>query len=112
MNWDVIGVVVGIVGLFIAVVQTWISLKQYSESKNLPVVADGAELRILRALATEKQGRALELYKNSSFYRETLKSLENSGLIQQKRGKYYLTEIGEKVVRKHLADFLKRKWLG
>lgn len=69
MNLNVIGVVVGIVGLFIAIVQTWISLRQYLESKKLPAVNEEKELRILRALVTEIKGRALDTYKSSSYYR-------------------------------------------
>lgn len=80
--------------------------------KNLPVVADKDELRILRALITETEGRGLEIYKSSSFYRSALDSLNERGLIRQKGDKYYLTETGEKVVRKHLAIALKRKWFG
>jgi repressor of nif and glnA expression len=110
MNWDVIGVIIAVIGLLIAVIQTWISLRQYLESKSLPVVADKDELRILRALITETEGRGLEIYKSSSFYRSALDSLNERGLIRQKGDKYYLTETGEKVVRKHLAIALKRKW--
>lgn len=109
MDLNVIGVVVGIVGLFIAIVQTWISLRQYLESKKLPVITEEPELRILRALVTEIRGRALNFYKTAPYYRPALNSLKERGLIRQKGDKYYLTEIGEKVVRKHLADFLKRK---
>ncbi len=109
LNVSVIGLVVAIVGLFIAIVQTWISLRQYLESKKLPVVTEEQELRILRALVTETRGRALNTYKSSPYYRPALDSLKERGLIRQKGDKYYLTDIGEKVVRKHLADFLKRK---
>jgi coproporphyrinogen III oxidase-like Fe-S oxidoreductase len=109
MNWDVIGVAVAVVGLFIAIVQTWISLRQYLESKNLPVVTDKDELRILRALITETEGRGLEIYKSSSFYHPALNSLKERGLIRHKGDKYYLTETGEAVVRKHLADFFKTR---
>ena len=39
------------------------------------------ELRILRALVTEIEGRGLEIYKNSSFYRPALNSLKERGLL-------------------------------
>ena len=109
MNLDVIGIVVGIVGLFIAIAQTWISLRQYLESKKLPVVTEKPELRILRALVTEIKGRTLLPYTASFYYGPALNSLKERALIRQTGGRYYLTDIGEKVVRKHLADFLKRK---
>jgi hypothetical protein len=111
MNWDVIGAVVAIIGLFVAVVQTWISIKQYLELNSLPTVTSKDELRILRALVTELEGRGLEIYKGSSFYRSALDSLKEQSLIRQKGEKYYLTEVGEKIVRKHLTDFWKRKRL-
>jgi predicted transcriptional regulator len=109
MDWGLIGAVVGIVATLIAVFQTWISLQQYRDSKKLPIITDKDELRILRALVTEIEGRDLNIYKNSSFYRPALDSLLNQELIRQKGDKYYLTETGEAVVRKHLADFFKTR---
>ncbi|BAZ48521.1 hypothetical protein NIES4103_11290 [Nostoc sp. NIES-4103] len=109
MDWGLIGAVVGIVAALIAVFQTWISFQQYKDSKRLPTVINKDELRILRALVTEVEGRSLNVYKNSSFYRPALDTLLNQELIRQKGDKYYLTEVGEAVARKHLTDFFKTR---
>lgn len=109
MDWGLIASIAGVVATLLAVFQTWISLQQYRDSKKLPVVTDKDELRILRALLTEVEGRGLNVYKNSSFYRPAFDSLLKQELIRHKGDKYYLTQTGEAVVKKHIADFFKKK---
>ena len=71
-------------------------------------VVDGRELRILRALIGEDEGRSMYSYQ-SPHYRPALEALIGKGLIQRRGGKYLLTDIGLQVVAEHLEPILARR---
>ena len=107
--FTIIGVIAAIIGTGIAGFQTWLAL----QDKKIPTIKDERVLIILRALVNEEQGRSLNIYKDNPFYRRVLKDLaeenEDKKLIIERGDKYFLTEIGKKVVRKHLKDWMRQK---
>ncbi|NEQ48656.1 MAG: hypothetical protein F6K11_00795 [Leptolyngbya sp. SIO3F4] len=69
-------------------------------------VFEPREFRILRSLVGD-DGRALNLYKDSGFYQPAIASLVKKGLIFDRQGKYYFTELGQEVMTIYLSAALK-----
>jgi hypothetical protein len=63
------------------------------------------ELRLLRALVGEDQGRDLKVYVKSDYYRPALENLQDKGLVKSTNGTYHLTNKGNTYTRSYL------KWL-
>jgi hypothetical protein len=107
MDATTIGTIIAIIGLLAALAQAWIAWKEYRESKTLPVVNLSSEWRILRALINEDNGRKLEIYQASEFYKKAIQTLLNKNLIYSDEvGKFFLTPLGRQVVKKHLKKFI------
>ncbi len=69
-------------------------------------VLEDRELRILRALVGEPEGRHFYAYKRNDYYRPALDSLAYKGLIFKQENKYLLTPLGTEVVKLHVAKSL------
>lgn len=108
MDWGTIGAIAGIIAIIIAAFQALIAWLEYMNSQKVRSMAPD-ELRVLRALVTEVHGRHLHNYKNSNLYSPALRTLIKEEFIRQAGDLYYLTDKGEKAVKKHLAEFLKKK---
>ncbi len=76
--------------------------KRFLEQK----VVDDRELRILRGLVGETNGRSLNDYRRSGFYRPALDSLLAKHLIENIHHKFHLTQLGTEVVTAHLRAIL------
>lgn len=87
------------------------------KKKNLPTkqladqivksVEDHLELRVLRALYNEEDGRFITNYER--YYQPALKSLQGKGYIEKKDKKYFLTQSGLEATQKHLIGVLTRQ---
>jgi hypothetical protein len=66
------------------------------------------ELRVMRGLVGETQGRTLDIYQKSDFYRPAITSLLAKGLIRlrQQNNTYVLTDLGKAVMRQHMTKAL------
>jgi hypothetical protein len=69
-------------------------------------LVDNRELRILRALIGEDEGRGMYSYNNNAYYRPALESLLGKGLIEKRDGKFFLSDSGHKVVAEYLKPIL------
>lgn len=77
--------------------------EQLLESKVLEV----SELRILRGLVGESEGRYFYSYRRNDYYRPAFDSLAAKGLIlRQENNKYFLQPLGKEVVKLHVAQSL------
>lgn len=70
-------------------------------------LVDNRELRILRALIGEDEGRGMHSYQNS-YYQPALESLLGKGLIEKRDRKFFLTDSGHRVVVEYLKPILAR----
>ena len=68
---------------------------------------DNLELRVLRALYNEEDGRLIVNYER--YYQAAMKSLQNKGYIEKKNKKYFLTQSGLEATQKHLIGVLARQ---
>ena len=67
------------------------------------------DLRILRALFGEDEGRYIYHYRDNSYYKSSLDHLINTGLVKLSDNKYYLTAKGKKYAYSYLI-WLTRSW--
>jgi hypothetical protein len=68
---------------------------------------DDHELRILRALFSEEDGRLIVNYEK--YYTQAMKSLLNKGYIEKKDKKYILTQSGLEATQKYLVKILSQQ---
>ena len=105
-----IEIIIAFIAVLATLAQAWTAWKQYRENKTLPVVNLSSEWRILRALVNEDDGRKLNVYRGSDFYKKAILSLLDKNLIyEDDLGKLFLTAKGKQVVKKHLREFLKKR---
>lgn len=74
---------------------------------NAAEVKDFTELRILRALFDEDDGRLIVNY--AKHYTQAIKNLSEKGYIEKRDRKYFLTEAGSKATRQYLQNVLARQ---
>lgn len=67
----------------------------------------GEELRILRAVFAEKDGRLLSHYKNVNG--KAIDALVGAGLLNLVNARYFLTDEGDRVTREYLQDVLEKE---
>ncbi len=67
------------------------------------------ELRILRALSGEDEGRYIYIYRNNDYYKPSLEHLINTGLVKLSDNKYYLTSKGNRYAYSYLR-WLSKSW--
>ena len=67
------------------------------------------DLRILRALFGEDEGRYIYHYRDNSFYKSSLDHLIRTGLVKLSDNKYYLTAKGKKYAYSYLI-WLTKSW--
>ncbi|MGK7913482.1 MAG: hypothetical protein AB4050_18675 [Synechococcus sp.] len=66
------------------------------------------DFRILRELIDEPEGRYLNIYRQSNFYRPSLDKLEGMGLIERPRPgrQYHLSSFGDTLVEKYIEGIM------
>jgi hypothetical protein len=70
-------------------------------------VKDSSELRILRALFDEEEGRLIANYEK--YYQTAMKSLLNKGYIEKRERNYFLTKPGLEATQNYLRNILARQ---
>jgi hypothetical protein len=70
-------------------------------------VKDTSELRILRALFDEEEGRLMANYAN--YYPRARKSLLDKGYIEKREKRYFLTKLGLEATQEYLRNMLTRQ---
>ena len=73
-------------------------------------LVDMNELRILRNLIGESEGRALNDFKRNKFYRPALGSLIAKKFIFYDDGNYFLTSLGTEIAKIHIVQALGRDY--
>jgi hypothetical protein len=97
----IIGAVGGVVAASIPKLLDWYQTSQ----SNFPTLGETLEirkLRLLRALVGEDEGRDLNIYLQSDFYRPALESLKTDGFVKSIGKTYHLTEKGNEYTRGYL----------
>jgi hypothetical protein len=74
-------------------------------------VVDPRELRILRALIGEDEGRGIYSYQ-TSYYLPALEALLKKGLIAKRGNKFFLTQSGVSAAAEHVMPILSQKTEG
>jgi hypothetical protein len=80
-------------------------LLDWASQSNFPTTGETLEirkLRLLRALVGEDEGRDLNIYLQSDFYRPALENLETDGFVKSIGKTYHLTEKGNEYTRGYL----------
>ncbi len=67
------------------------------------------EVRVLRALIGEDEGRILANYRNNNYYKSSLEHLVHTGFVKVSDNKYYLTAKGNKYAYSYLI-WLSKSW--
>lgn len=111
--------IIGLIGTSIGVIGTVMAAKLQANAQRRSNQKDGSkiqhkvageliaadELRILRALVDEPEGRYLGSYK--THYGIALQRLIEKRWIQRLEGKYRLTKKGEEISRSYLTDLVR-----
>jgi hypothetical protein len=70
-------------------------------------VKDTSELRVLRALFDEEEGRLLANYEK--YYPTAMKNLLNKGYIEKRDKRYFLTKLGLEATQDYIRNILTRQ---